>query len=160
VEPHRFYLDTEFNEFGGELISLAMVDGRGREFYEVLKGWGEPAPWVAANVVPRLNRAEENWVSPLDFQRRLSLFFGSLPVYPIEIVADWPEDFTYLLNHFVTGPGMKIDNVPQTLHLTLVDLPDFSSDQESKVPHNALEDARALCRYCTDPNYLPGWGTR
>jgi len=32
----RIYIDTEFNEFQGALISMALVAADGEEFYEVL----------------------------------------------------------------------------------------------------------------------------
>jgi hypothetical protein len=49
----KYYLDTEFNEFGGELISLALVREDGESLYlvypEPKDGYGE---WVKDNVVP------------------------------------------------------------------------------------------------------------
>lgn len=42
----RFFIDCEFNEFRGELISMALVAEDGREFYEVLP-CPNPGAWVA-----------------------------------------------------------------------------------------------------------------
>lgn len=58
------------------------------------------------------------------------------------IVADWPEDIAQFCNLMVTGPGDMID----LRHLTfrLLPLSNFSTAANSKVPHNALHDARAL----------------
>ena len=43
----RYFLDVEFNGFGGEVISLALVpeDRDAAEFYEVL-GCADPVPWA------------------------------------------------------------------------------------------------------------------
>jgi hypothetical protein len=52
----RYFLDTEFNGFGGDLISLALVPEYGdREYYAVLPLPEELHPWVARNVVPYLS---------------------------------------------------------------------------------------------------------
>src|SRR3546814_5579366 len=51
----RYFLDTEYNGFGGELISLALVPEHGdQEYYAVLPLPDEIHPWVERNVVPYL----------------------------------------------------------------------------------------------------------
>jgi len=54
----KLFIDCEFNEFGGDLISMALVAEDGQEFYEVLNlenDW-KYGSWVFANVVPYLNK--------------------------------------------------------------------------------------------------------
>jgi 3' exoribonuclease, RNase T-like len=155
VEPYRLYLDTEFNSYQGDLISMALVSEDGREFYEVVEFSGPVDPWVAEHVVPKLGIP---FVSVPAFQARLEQFLGNLTPggRDVEIVADWPDDIKYFCAALLTGPGTKID-FGSVLKFALVELPDFSSADESKLPHNALADARALMRYCTDPTYMPGW---
>lgn len=51
----RLFIDGEWNSFGGDLISLALVAEDGREWYEVLD-CVDPHPWVAENVIPKLGR--------------------------------------------------------------------------------------------------------
>ena len=51
----NLYIDCEFNEFGGQLISMALVTGTGFEFYEVLD-CPNPGPWVKDNVIPILGK--------------------------------------------------------------------------------------------------------
>ena len=51
----KIYIDTEFNEFKGDLISLALVAETGEEFYEVLE-CKNPGPWVAEHVMPILEK--------------------------------------------------------------------------------------------------------
>ena len=47
-----YYLDTEFNGFGRQLLSTALVREDGESLYAVLPPPAEPDPWVAANVLP------------------------------------------------------------------------------------------------------------
>jgi hypothetical protein len=58
------------------------------------------------------------------------------------IVADWPEDIAQFNALLVTGPGLMAE-VPR-LRFEFVPLSGFSTAANSKVPHNALHDARAL----------------
>ena len=51
----RYVLDTEFNGFGGALLSLALVPEDGGEFYATLACDDDVLPWVERNVVPYLD---------------------------------------------------------------------------------------------------------
>lgn len=51
----NLYIDCEFNGFGGQLISMALVAEDGTEFYEVVPLLEEVTPWVAEHVMPVLN---------------------------------------------------------------------------------------------------------
>lgn len=127
------YLDTEFNGFGGELISLALV-GDTSEFYSVLPPPAVIDPWVLENVMPRLFRdADSHEV----FQKRLSVWLGQFE--RIHIVADWPDDIAYFCRALITGPGERIDTPPLTFEIRR----DLGSEG-SRMPHNALADACAL----------------
>ncbi|WP_141617552.1 hypothetical protein [Myxococcus sp. AB036A] len=55
----RYYLDTEFNGFGGELMSLALVpsDPALESFYVAVEWVGPTDPWVETHVVPYLGSA-------------------------------------------------------------------------------------------------------
>lgn len=127
----KIWIDTEFNEFRGALISLALVDEVGREFYEVLD-CKKPGPWVAANVIPILGQAP----IPLELlQQRLQAW---LSLYPwVHVIADWPEDIEHFCRTLITGPGLRI-NTPPLLMEVRRDL-----DAVSQLPHNALADAKA-----------------
>jgi hypothetical protein len=54
----NIYIDCEYNGFNGSLISMALVTMDGQEFYEVLP-CDCPDEWVAANVMPVLNKASK-----------------------------------------------------------------------------------------------------
>lgn len=131
----RFWLDTEFNDFKGELISMALVADDGREWYEVLP-CANPSPWVAENVMPILGKAP---VMPGDMALSLHAFLKGFD--RAHIVADWPEDVSHFCNALIVGPGLRIDTPPITFEVRR-DLPNTADI--SAIPHNALEDAKAL----------------
>ena len=60
----RYFLDTEYNGWGGGLLSLALVPDHGEELYLTL-GWeGTLEQWVERNVLPYLDT-----VPPGSFRR-------------------------------------------------------------------------------------------
>lgn len=135
----RIWIDTEFNEFRGKLISMALVAEDGSEFYEVV-GCDNPGSWVAENVMPILNK---NPIPIDEFWFNLAMFLH--PYDSIHIIADWPEDIKHFCEALITGPGMRLDTPPLTMEIRR-DL-----DAVSALPHNALEDARAIMRKHLEP---------
>lgn len=127
------FLDTEFNEFKGKLISIALVDEDGREWYQSL-GCDAPGPWVRENVMPIIGISP---VTPSYLSRSLAEFLAAYE--RVDIVADWPEDIAHFCDCLIVGPGMRIDTPP----LFMAVLRDLSSEA-SAIPHNALEDAKAI----------------
>jgi hypothetical protein len=140
----RYFLDTEFNGFGGGLLSLALVPEDGTEFYATLACDEDMLPWVERNVVPYLDHVPVGLVAPRisrrDATAKLSHYLAVDPA-PV-IVADWPEDIAQFCSLLMTGPGEMVP-VPR-LTFELVPLGGFSTAANSAVPHNALHDARAL----------------
>ena len=140
----RYFLDTEYNGWRGALLSLALVPEDGEELYLTLDWEDALDPWVERNVVPYLDTVPDALVSPrlnrADAARAISHYLAgdSEPV----IVADWPEDIAQINMLLVTGPGTMIEVPP--LSFQFVELSGFSTAANSKVPHNALHDARAL----------------
>jgi hypothetical protein len=128
------YIDTEFNGFGGSLISLAIVTEYGAEFYEVLECREPVHPWVAEHVMPILEKPPVTFEV---FQSHLQSFLWHMP--SIRIIADWPDDIKYFCESLIVAPGVAISHPPIefVLDRTL-------SSGDSKVPHNALHDARAI----------------
>jgi hypothetical protein len=137
----RYFLDAEFNGFGGQLISLALVpeDPEAAPFYEALP-CAEPEPWVANHVLPVLQTRP---ISRPEMITKLAAYLrgDSEPV----VVADWPEDIAHLALLMVTGPGWRMPS--PRLRFELLDLPLFDSAMLSGVPHNACHDAIALRAY-------------
>ena len=140
----RYFLDTEYNGWGGALLSLALVPDHGEELYLTLDWDGPLEEWVQRNVVPYLDMVPEPLVSPrlsrADAARAVSHYLAGDPE-PL-IVADWPEDIALFNALLVTGPGTMTE-VP-ALSFQFVPLNGFSTAANSKVPHNALHDARSL----------------
>jgi hypothetical protein len=128
----NLYIDTEFNEFGGALISMALVSECGREFYEVLH-CAEPGEWVAEHVMPILGKDP---ITGSQLQAKLQAFLRQFPA--IHVIADWPEDIQHFCHALITGPGMRLDTPPLTMEICR------NIDAVSEIPHNALFDARAI----------------
>ncbi len=140
----RYFLDTEYNGWGGALLSLALVPDHGEELYLTLDWDGALETWVERNVVPYLDMVPDSLTSPrmsrADAARTISHYLAGDPD-PV-VVADWPEDIAQLNMLLVTGPGVMAE-VPG-LRFQFIPLAGFSTAANSKVPHNALHDARAL----------------
>jgi hypothetical protein len=140
----RYFLDTEYNGWGGALLSLALVPDQGEELYLTLDWDGALEPWVERNVIPYLDMVAHDLVSPRmsrsDAARAIAHYLAGDPD-PL-IVADWPEDIALFNALLVTGPGVMAE-VPG-LMFQFMPLTGFSTAANSKVAHNALHDARAL----------------
>ncbi len=128
----KIWIDTEFNEFRGALISMALIDEDGREFYRSV-GCANPGAWVAQHVmpiigidavsVPTLQRDLQDWLSVYD---------------AVHIVADWPEDIEHFCRALISGPGVRINTPRLTMEV------DRSLSAPSALPHNALADVRGI----------------
>jgi hypothetical protein len=140
----RYFLDTEYNGWGGALLSLALVPDEGEELYLTLDWQGHLEEWVERHVLPYLDTVPETMISPRmsreDAARTLSHYLAGDP-QPL-IVADWPEDLALFNALLLTGPGTMVE-MPR-LRFEFLPLPGFSTAANSAVPHNALHDARAL----------------
>jgi hypothetical protein len=152
-----FYLDTEFNGFGGELLSIgiAPADTSLPCFYAAIKRTEALAGWVAMHVIPFIEKLPEGVpilgsAELVDRERAARMLVtylrtvspGEKPVF----VADWPEDFAQLMNLLVIGPG-QIVNSPD-FDCQYRALRGFNTAETSTIPHNALADAIALRDYC------------
>ena len=133
----KLFLDCEFNGFGGELISMALVDENEKYFYEVLPCMN-PTSCVFNNVIPILNKQA---IDLKEFKKNLFNFLNHYET--IHIVADWPEDFSLFLTTLMLQQGVCMTTPKLTMEL-------WESDTnltiDSEIPHNALQDAFALKR--------------
>ena len=133
----KLFLDCEFNGFGGELISMALVDENEKYFYEVLPCMN-PTSWVFNNVIPILNK------QAIDLKKFKKNLFNFLNHYEtIHIVADWPEDFSLFLTTLMLQQGVCMTTPKLTMELWGSDT---NQTIDSEIPHNALQDAFALKR--------------
>lgn len=134
----KLFIDTEFNEYKGELISMALVAEDGREWYGV-RFCDAPGWWVGEHVMPHLNQAPER---DSDLRSSLAAFLGGFE--SIHIVSDWPGDIAHFCNFLEYRPGGRIGPDTMTFEVRR-DLPDTATT--SAIPHNALEDARAIAKH-------------
>ena len=140
----RYFLDTEYNGWGGALLSLALVPDDGEELYLTLEHNRPLEDWVERHVVPYLDTVPDSLTLPrmsrAHAARAIAHYLAGDPD-PL-IVADWPEDIAQFNALLVTGQGQMAD-IP-ALRFAFRSLVGFSTAANSKVPHNALHDARAL----------------
>jgi len=130
----KIAIDCEFNEFGGDLISMGLVAEDGREWYEVLP-CPNPGKWVEDHVIPILGRKP---ISKEQFQARLQQFLMQFET--IHLISDWPEDIKFFCESLITGQGTRLNTPPLQMSI-------FRFDAESELPHNALSDARGIMKY-------------
>lgn len=136
----RLFLDTEYDGFGGELISMALVPEEvlpwlGEYFYEVLAVPTQPGDFVREHVLPKLLKDP---IGQDRFDSRLLAFVHQHE--GCEIIADWPADFEHLCAS-MTRLGRSVGwRCPVEFTMRLVNTPEL----KPKTPHNALSDACAL----------------
>lgn len=143
-----YTIDTEFDGFGGDLLSLALVREDGESLYLIY-----PQPkkyrdsWVAEHVAPIL------WSIPSPIPgmvyevkntkegaRKLHSFLKD--DNEIQIVADWPDDISYFCKSIITGPGLMIGLNSIVFELCRVDA--YPTKLKGAIQHNAWWDAKAL----------------
>ena len=146
----RYFLDTEFNGFGGELISLALVPEDGdQDYYVVIPHDGPWHPWVEKHVVPYLDSVPPMLLNKLDRIAAAHDIAGYLAHdFDVTIIADWPEDIALFCRLLLVSETEIVD--VRRMRFEFRRTPGFSTARNSKVPHNALHDARALRDHLTD----------
>lgn len=142
----RYYLDCEFNSFGGRLMSLALVTENGKApFYAIVSPFADPLhEWVKVNVAPILMSIPE-WQPVLEgnvmeIAEAIREYLKDDP-NPL-IITDWPDDIRYFCDVIVTGPGQMV-NIP-ALHFELKRVDAYPTNLPGAIQHNALWDAMAL----------------
>jgi hypothetical protein len=134
----RYFLDAEFNGFGGALISIALVPELPSlpPFYEAVI-CDAPTDWVRDYVLPVLQ------TNPLPRTEVADLFAAYLDDDPEPLlVADWPEDIAQAALLLVVGPGRM--KPVRSIRFELVDPNIIGPGKRSDIPHNAYHDAVAL----------------
>ena len=134
----RYFVDAEFNGFGGELISLAAAPETGTRphFYEAV-GCRKPSLWVRINIIPVLQ------VSPRSGGEVAHLFATYLDADPAPvIVSDCPEALAHAALLLVDRGGHRL--MRTRVRFELLPESDFSAQAHSETPFNAYRDAIAL----------------
>jgi hypothetical protein len=133
----EIFVDCEWNGYRGSLITMALVAMSGEELYVGIPLFEEADPWVRYHVLPVVGEEVEGVTGPMELASRLAGFLAQFEA--IHLIADWPEDVEHFCRALITGPGLRVDTPPLTIEIRR-DLDAVAS----ALPHNALEDARAL----------------
>lgn len=132
----RIFVDCEFNGFGGELISMALVPEEGPQSYNWYGVLGLPEeidPWVAENVIPVLH------AEPMGKEFFRASFLAYVRQYENPtICADWYTDLVHFFSLFAGENHTESVGYACTAELVLID------NYQSAIPHNALMDATAI----------------
>lgn len=143
----RYFIDTEFNEFGGDLISLAIVREDGESIYIVYPELPKYGEWVAENVIPIIWSIPSPLpgmaykVDSIEEGARLIASFMGEDKHPV-IITDWPDDIKYFCQAIMTGPGMMVGL--NNLVFQMIRVSAYPTTLENAVQHNAWHDAMAL----------------
>lgn len=135
----RIFVDCEFNGFGGGLISMALVpeDDNIHPWYEVMNlpegqryVWDR---WVWDNVIPVVGKKA---ISPDRFRASFLQYIHTFE--NPTICADWYTDLVHFFSMFAGKDHTESVGFACKSELRLID------NYDSKIPHNALEDAKAI----------------
>lgn len=135
---YRIFIDTEFNGFFGELISLALVPETDiiEDYYQVFSVSDPIVPWVTENVVPYTHSFDKTTYL---LGRWLNDCAALANADTLTVIADWPDDVRHLMEQLITGPGWM---VTQNYRMELVIERDLCEGPYAPaIPHNALSDA-------------------
>lgn len=143
----HYFLDTEFNGYGGSLLSLALIRADGESLYLTYDLPVDVAldPWVAAHVTPLLFKVPDHVcvgeVGTLaNGAAEIERFLKGDP--RPHIVTDWPDDVAYFCKAVITGPGLMVAIPRLVFQIERIDA--YPTRLEDAVQHNAWWDAMAL----------------
>lgn len=136
MKTRRAFIDTEFDSFGGRLISIAVVGDQGEEYYGVVADTAVN-PWVQEHVIPKLGQHP----IALDQLREqiVSFLVWNFPECQLQVYADWPDDLAHFFSLLSEPNGVTRITSPVVGIFTRPPRPPTPDN-----PHNALSDARAL----------------
>jgi hypothetical protein len=142
----QYFVDTEFNGFGGNLLSLALVRDDGESLYLIYEHPDPIDPWVEQHVMPHIYKIPDPKINshvvstPVGGARRIAefLYGDTAPV----IITDWPDDIRYFCQAVITGPGMMV-NIPRLI-FDMVRVDAYPTTLENAIHHHAWWDAMAL----------------
>jgi hypothetical protein len=140
----KYYIDTEFNGFGGEIISFALVREDGA-YLSLVFDCLKPVQWVRENVIPHLYAGPVSHTEktiPVSSAGPLIatfLFGDSNPV----VLADWPDDIRFFCELIMTGPGTMV-GIKNLVFQMARGLDAYPTTLKGAVHHNAYWDAMAL----------------
>lgn len=142
----RYFLDTEFNGFGGPILSLALVREDAASLYLLYEPQGPLDSWVERNIAPKfLSLPTEVPVQRVDQvlgARAIAAFLAS--DHNPKIIADWPDDIRLFCQALMLGPGSTV--LLERIAFEILRVEPYPTDLDGAVEHNAWWDAMALRR--------------
>lgn len=149
----RFFLDTEFHDRpeGTDLLSLGLVAADGRELYRVSADYDRAAadanPWLAANVLPLLDRDGEPAPVPLaTIAQDVAAFCAACDDGRRPEVWAWNGAYDFYLLAKLFGRLLDVPAAVPTLFLDLKQwarsLGNVTVPAQGADVHHALADAR------------------
>jgi len=146
----KYWIDAEFNSYGGQLISLGMVREDNESLYLVYNRPMHIHPWVKEHVMPYLDSVPDHIsihrIFPSNSAKYIEKFMAS-DDNPI-VITDWPDDISFFSELLLTGPGTMI-NIPRiSFRMHRIDA--YPTKVEGAVQHNAWWDAVALKAKCEE----------
>lgn len=151
----RYYVDTEFNGNGGQLLSIALVRQDGLQFYAELPVHELIVPWCKEHVMPLMVGESPAYMDRATVTKKLRKYLEKDPGPLHTFIGDWPEDIRHLMDLLLREHGKR--NPPERFRCVLLSLPGFNTADVSRVPHRALEDAVALMEF-VEQGILDGQG--
>lgn len=138
----KYYLDCEFDGYGGPLISMGLVAEDSCELYFVMRETALNL-WVRANVMPYIEKEHPLGGRLLTKEHAADAIAQFLrdddnPV----IVTDWPADIRYFCDLIEFPGGNMADIASLKFELHRVDA--YPTTLKGAIQHHALWDARAL----------------
>ena len=116
---------------------------RDRDYYVVIPYDGPWHPWVEKHVMPYLESVPQMLLNKLDRVAAAHDIAAYLAQDDdVTIIADWPEDIALFCRLLLIHETEIVDI--RHMRFEFRRTPGFSTARNSKVPHNALHDARAL----------------
>lgn len=146
----RYYLDTEFNGFGGKLLSMGLIREDGKCFYgyQGIINVAELHPFVKRHVYPYIHQTPMIGFTQTVTNNNFSGFIANVLKHEVDhtthisITCDWPEDIKHFNEQLMIGPGKMIQTGHIDFNLRRVD--SYPNSIENCVQHNAMWDAIAL----------------
>lgn len=142
----KYVIDTEFDSFGGELISLALIR-EDRECIYLIYPTKAKNLWVRENVVPVLWRVPSPMPGGMPVEvssfaegaRRIKQFLDQDKDVP-HIIADWPEDIANFCKALMVDRGQMV-NIPHFTTECIRGIDVWPNMYPGAVQHNAWWDA-------------------
>lgn len=163
------YIDTEFNKYRRDLLTLGLVTDTGNSLYLIMQGALERAQaesynsglikapegvrdsdylqnlaWLRWNVLENVMKLPEGvnaYVCHNRYQawQALEHFLGQEPAH---LISDWPSDFEYFCALITDTDGKRANLGQLSMEVKFVD--SYPTVLEGAVQHNAMWDALAL----------------